>query len=41
MVNFDFDQNQIFKPKIDTKMNPHESVSVKKCFDTVMFEQPR
>ena len=32
MINFDFDQNQTFKPKIDTKMNPHESVSVVKQF---------
>ena len=35
MVNFDFDQNQNFKPKIDKKMNPHGSVSVKTCFGTV------
>ena len=39
MINFDFDQNQIFKPKIHTKMNPHESCIVKKCFGTVMVEQ--
>ena len=41
MINFDFDQNQTFKPKIDTKMNPHENVGVKKCFGTVMFGQSR
>ena len=41
MINFDFDQNQIFKPKIHTKMNPHENCIVKKCFGTVMVEQSR
>ena len=41
MINFDFDQKQMFKPKIDRKMNPHESCIVKKCFGTVMIEQSK